>query len=244
MLCIIRYFWRERIGLECAYPFKPLTVNFMSIKLHYVFEPLCGWCYAASPLLAELQNRFGASWQLVFHPGLLFATPRTIDQAYRKHIINADMRIAELAGVEFGAPYLSRVRSAAQLQFHSKLPAAAVLAVRALNPALGLPMLELIQQSHYQLGEDVNDTALLTQLAETLGLAPADFAQALEKAQSNLPSLATDAQNLMQAVASNGFPTLVLEQGGEYQKLDHSSCYGKPSVLADCVEQLVTCTSY
>ncbi|MDO8344893.1 MAG: DsbA family protein [Cellvibrio sp.] len=211
----------------------------MSAKLHYIFDPLCGWCYAASPLLTALKDRFGDELELVFHPGLLFAAPREIDQPYRDHIISADLRIAALAGVEFGAAYIKRVRTAPVLRYHSELPAAAVMAINALNPARGLRMLELIQQSHYQQGEDVSDMTILSQFAQTLGVAVKDFAQALENIQHSLPSMAIEARNLMQAVGGNGFPTLVLEQDGELQKLDHSSAYGKPYLLANRVAQFV-----
>lgn len=211
----------------------------MSAKLHYIFDPLCGWCYAASPLLTALKDRFGDELELVFHPGLLFAAPRDIDQPYREHIISADLRIAALAGVEFGAAYIKRVRTAPVLRYHSELPAAAVMATNALNPAQGLRMLELIQQSHYQLGEDVSDMTILSQLAQTLGVAAKDFVQALENIQHSLPTIAIEARNLMQAVSGNGFPTLVFEQNGEFQKLDHGNTYGKPYLLANHVAQLV-----
>jgi putative protein-disulfide isomerase len=211
----------------------------VSAKLHYIFDPLCGWCYAASPLLTALQDRLGDELELIFHPGLLYAVPRTIAQHYREHIISADLRIAAIAGAEFGAAYIRRVRTAPVLRYYSELPAAAVLAAHFLNPAVGLRMLELIQQSHYQLGEDVSDRSLLDTFAQTLGLEAKAFAQALENSQHNLPGIAIEARNLMQAVGGNGFPTLVLEQDGELQKLDHSSSYGKPHVLANQVAQLV-----
>lgn len=212
----------------------------MSAKLHYLFDPLCGWCYAASPLLTALKDCFGDELELIFHPGLLFATPRAIEQSYREHIINADLRIAALAGVVFGAPYINRMRTAPVLRYHSELPAAAVLATHALEPKLGLCMLELIQQSHYQQGEDVSDRSILNQLAQTLGLVIKDFAPALENILNSLPGMAVEARDLMHFVGGDGFPTLVLERAGEYQKLDHASAYGKSYLLVNSVARQLT----
>lgn len=211
----------------------------MNAKLHYIFDPLCGWCYAASPLLTALKDRFGDELELVFHPGLLFSAPHLIEPAYREHIIDADARIAVLAGVQFGSAYIKRLRTTPVLRYHSKQPAAAVLAINGLDPKLGFRMLELIQQSHYQLGEDVSDVTTLNALAYTLGVEAKAFAQALDNIQHSLPAMAVEARNLMQAVGGNGFPTLVFERDGEYQKLDHSSAYGKPYLLANSVAQLV-----
>jgi putative protein-disulfide isomerase len=211
----------------------------MSAKLHYIFDPLCGWCYAVSPLLIAVKDRLGDQLEWVFQPGLLFPSPRIVEPAYRAHIINADALIADFAGVQFGAAYIQRVRTAPVLRYHSELPAAAVLAVNSIEPTLGLRMLKLIQQSHYQLGEDVSDIATLNTLAEILGLEESAFTQALEKTQYSLPSIAIQARKLMQTVGGNGFPTLILERDGEYQTLDHNSAYGKPQVLANTLAQLV-----
>jgi putative protein-disulfide isomerase len=211
----------------------------MNAKLHYVFDPLCGWCYAASPLLAVLNERFGDELELVFHPGLLFAEPRVIDPSYREHIISADLRIAALAGVEFGEPYVQCVRTASVLRYHSERPAAAVMAANALQPELGLRMLEAIQRSHYLQGEDVSDMVTLNKLAQTLGLDAEAFTQALSNIQQSLPGIAVEARNLMHSVGGNGFPTLVLERDGKYQKLDHSLGYGQPSAFSNDVAKLI-----
>lgn len=212
----------------------------MNAKLHYIFDPLCGWCYAASPLLTALNERFGDELELVFHPGLLFAESREIEPSYREHIISADLRIAALAGVEFGAPYIQRVRTAPVLRYYSEPPAVAVMAAHALDPKMGLRMLESIQKSHYQDGEDVSDLLTLSKLALGLGLDADNFAQAQLNVQQILPSIAAEARNLMQTVGGNGFPTLVLERNGEYQKLDHNSAYGKPYVFSNSVARLIS----
>lgn len=211
----------------------------MSAKLHYIFDPLCGWCYAASPLLATLNERFSDELELVFHPGLLFAEPRKLDRSYREHIIGADLRIAELTGVEFGSAYINRVRTAPVLGYHSEPPAVAVIAVNSLQPTLGLPMLEAIQKAHYQHGEDVCDLLTLNKLVRGLGLDIDDFAQAQINVQQIISGVAAEARNFMETMGGNGFPTLVLESRGEYQKLDHSIGYGRPYVLANTVARLI-----
>ena len=211
----------------------------MNVKLHYIFDPLCGWCYAASPLLRALSERFGSQLKLALHPGLLFAQPRDIDPAYREHIISADQRIAALAGVDFGVSYIERVRNTAVLRYHSEPPAAAVLAVMAQRPELGLPMLEAIQRSHYVHGENVSDVATLSALALNLGLEAPAFAHALPLALAALPVAVDAARRLLDEVGGSGFPTLVLERNGQYLRLDHSSAYGQPEVLVRRVAQLM-----
>lgn len=211
----------------------------MRATLHYIFDPLCGWCYGAGPLLARLSERFGDQLALALHPGLLFPQPHEIAPAYRAHIVSADQHIAVQTGVEFGAPYIERVRSVALLHYHSAPPAAAVMAAQALQPALSLRMLEAIQHSHYVRGADVGDSAILSGLAQNLGMTPDAFEQAMNRAVQSLPGLAEEAHSLLLAVRGNGFPTLVLERGGKYLRLDHGSFYGQPDALADRVAELI-----
>jgi putative protein-disulfide isomerase len=40
-------------------------------ELWFIFDPLCGWCYAAHPALHALQTELG--WAMRFLPAGLFA---------------------------------------------------------------------------------------------------------------------------------------------------------------------------
>ncbi|MDO6421257.1 DsbA family protein [Saccharophagus degradans] len=212
----------------------------MKAKMHYIFDPLCGWCYAASPLMTALNEYFSSTLEFVFHPGLLFPKPRTIASDFREHIIKNDARIAAVSGVEFGNAYVKRVRTEPILRYHSEIPAAAVLVAFEQAPNLGFSMLEGIQRIHFLQGKDVSNVDTISQLGKSLlGMNKETFSEALIKVQLRLPSIAAAANELMQAVASNGFPTLVLETEGEYRKLDHSSAYGKPSLFVSSLSGLI-----
>lgn len=131
------------------------------------------------------------------------------------------------------------MRKLSALRYHSELPAAAVMAVAALQPELSLRMLEAIQHSHYVRAADISDTATLNGLAQSLGISLDAFEQALSRAVQSLPGQAEEAHSLMHAVGGNGFPTLVLERDGKHLRLDHGSVYGQPDVLADRVAELI-----
>jgi putative protein-disulfide isomerase len=42
-----------------------------SLTFRYLFDPLCGWCYASAPALAALADRYGDRIQMM--PSGLFA---------------------------------------------------------------------------------------------------------------------------------------------------------------------------
>ena len=80
-------------------------------KIHYFYDPMCGWCYGATALISALNN-FATenNWQVVMHPGGMIAR-RPIENGFRQHILSADEHIASLTKAEFGENYRARVAS-------------------------------------------------------------------------------------------------------------------------------------
>lgn len=211
----------------------------MNSRLLYVFDPLCGWCYAAAPLLRAIAQQFGDSLPIEFHPGLLFFPPRPLAPQYRSHILEADLRIEALSGQPFGEAYQARLRQNNVVILDSSPPAAAVLAVAELVPAQTLAMLEAIQHAHYVAGRNVGDPALLRSEALTLGVSSAPFEAAYQRALAALPGRAAKARAILEASGAQGYPTFLLEVGGRRIRLDHANCYGQPAALAAHVDTLL-----
>lgn len=207
--------------------------------LHYIFDPMCGWCYAASPLMKQLKERLGNKLHIAFHPGLLFAQTQQIEPSFREHIIRADQNIATLAKVPFGDAYIERVRNTSVLEYSSVPAASAIMAIHAIQPDLTLRMLEMIQESHYVSGGDVSNKAHLAQLAIELGVKPEDFGQAFVEAAQNIAKVAENARNLMYRAGGGGFPTFAIEKDGQFEPLRHSDLYGHPEAFVERVQSLL-----
>lgn len=208
--------------------------------LHYIFDPMCGWCYAVSPLVKLLEERLGSQLNIVFHPGLLFAQAQEIEPSYREHIIRADKNIETLSKVPFGETYIERVRNTTVLQYNSVPPASAIMAVNSVQPASTLRMLEKIQTSHYVTGGDVSKKDYLMELAGELGIGREVFEGAYSVALENITDVANTARSLMQKVGGGGFPTFALEINGSYQALGHSDLYGHPEAFVERVQTLLS----
>jgi putative protein-disulfide isomerase len=204
--------------------------------LHYIQDPLCGWCYAAQPLISAAMERLGGRLALQLHGGGLFAEPRVLDDTLAQHIAQSDQRIAQYSGQPFGKPYLEGLLAEHGTVLYSMPPIAAVMAATTMEPTKAYPLLVAIQNAHYQRGLRVIEPPVLGELAEETGMDGALFALAF--AQANGHALVEHVQasrRLLESVGGNGFPTLLLEQQGEQRVFDHSRYYGQPKAFVEAL---------
>ena len=75
----------------------------MSATLHYIYDPLCGWCYGAEPILWSAAKASGVELEL--HGGALWPEPTQLPEPTRLYIRQADQRIAQMSGQRFGPDY-------------------------------------------------------------------------------------------------------------------------------------------
>ncbi|MDO7862492.1 DsbA family protein, partial [Morganella morganii] len=117
--------------------------------LHYIFDPLCGWCYGAAPLVKAAQSLPGL--KIVPHAGGMMTgnNRRQITDEWRNYVIPHDKRIAEMTGQPFGEAYFNGLLRDTTAVMDSEPPITAILAAEKLS-GRGLDMLHRIQQAHYK----------------------------------------------------------------------------------------------
>ncbi|MBD8879754.1 DsbA family protein [Rhodanobacter sp. 7MK24] len=206
--------------------------------LHYIHDPLCGWCYAAQPLVGAAIAQLGSRLALRLHGGGLFGEPRRVDAALAQHIVHSDERIAQLSGQPFGEAYKQGLLADDGTVLYSLPPIAAVLAAESLDAAKAYPMLVAIQNAHYRRGLRVVEPQVLAELAEEIGLDAAHFAQALVRADGHdLFEHIEASRRLLDEAGGRGFPSLLLEIDGRRALLPHHHYYGRPDTF---VQMLAT----
>src|SRR5512139_3377044 len=140
----------------------------MNATLHYLYDPLCGWCYGAEPLAKAAEGVVGLELEL--HAGALWLEPTQLPEHMRRYIRQADARIAQISGQPFGDAYLNHLLLDPTLVLESRPVVAAVLAAHRLDPTNTLPMLRGIQHAHYEQGQHVVQEATLLDVARNVGL--------------------------------------------------------------------------
>jgi len=180
--------------------------------LHYIFDPLCGWCYGAAPLIAAARGIPGL--HIALHAGGMMtgANRHAVTPHLRNFVMSHDRRIALMTGQPFGDAYFDGLLRDDGAILDSTAPSAAIIAAEKLA-GRGLDMLRLVQHAHYVDGRRVADAALLGELARQLQLAPQAFAESYARLESGaIEQHFTDSRGWLARSGGQGFPTIVLEQ--------------------------------
>jgi putative protein-disulfide isomerase len=205
--------------------FRMATRDAMNAVLHYIYDPLCGWCYGAEPLASAAASVEGLTLRL--HAGALWPQATKLPEGTRRYIQQADARIAEMSGQPFGQPYLTGLLLDPNLVLDSRPVIAAVLAAQSLDPAKTLPMLRGIQHAHYEQGRRVVEESTLAEIAAEIGLDAAAFAEAYRRVP--VDEHIAVSREFMNNVGAQGFPTFVLEIDGDWLAVPHGRFAAAPA---------------
>ncbi|MBZ6072270.1 DsbA family protein [Aeromonas schubertii] len=198
--------------------------------LHYVYDPLCGWCYGAAPLLKVAATLPGLRLQL--HGGGLWLEERRrpMGRALHDYVRPHDERIAALTGQSFGARYFDELLLDEQGVLDSEPPLRAILAVTALG-GHPLTLLRRIQECHYRDGLRVGQFSLLASLAAEQGIESGAFRAAFDAAP--LVEHLRDSQWWLRRIGGQGYPTLALQQGERLERIQIAGMLGHPEALLE-----------
>jgi putative protein-disulfide isomerase len=206
--------------------------------LHYLYDPLCGWCYGLSPAVSELVGV--SSFTINLLPTGLFSGDRAglMDDTFGATIWCVDQRIERMTGQRFSEDYRLRVLGDRQQLLDSGPATLALTAVSLTAPARELEVLQNIQRARYVDGNDVTSPATLAALLVALDLKEV-AARIVQPDEALLEANRTRierAEVLMRYFNAHGAPTLVAESGAKRWMLNHAAGYSNPRALIDQVE--------
>ena len=210
----------------------------MSTTVTYLFDPLCGWCYGASPAIQQLAQ--DASVSLALAPtGMFSGGGRTMDAAFADYAWSNDLRIAKLTGQRFTEAYRANVLGKLGSRFDSTTATLALCAVALTEPARELEALKVLQEARYVQGLDTADVEVVAQLLRGLGLAAA--AERLLSPDAALHDAHTTrvqaAQRLMRQHRAQGVPALVMHGVTGDRLLQGNALYGSVENLRASLAQ-------
>ncbi|MEQ9916556.1 protein-disulfide isomerase [Pectobacterium aroidearum] len=214
-------------------------------KLQYLFDPLCGWCYASAPALQYLAKTYPEKLELL--PSGLFSEEgaRAINAQWATHAWSNDQRIASLTGQRFSEAYHELLQS--NSRFDSQYLNRALTAFRDIAPAAEAGLLHELQISRYVLGLDTSRSDVVAQIsikyAMTLKL---DIPSHLISDQLTIGTTLSEMTNkriqnvkaLMGSLGVTGVPLLLVTSGGKTHAVSGHSLYGGTLAISNALEKL------
>ena len=200
-----------------------------SITVTYLFDPLCGWCYAAAPALNYLQGVEGI--EVALAPTGLFAGAgaRPMDAQFAAYAWANDQRIQQLTGQPFTQVYRDHILGAANRRFDSGPATLALTAVAQTAPDRELEALHALQHARYVEGRDNADPVVIADVLNSLGLqaAAARLREPSDALRVALLERVAAARVTMQLLGAQGVPQLaVAGQGGASQLVGGDALLG------------------
>ena len=183
----------------------------MTTNVSYLFDPLCGWCYGASPAIQRLGQEASITLELAT-TGLFSGGGRVMSSEFAEFAWSNDVRIGKLTGQTFSEAYRSRVLGQHGTRFDSSAASLALTAVAQTAPAEELKTLKVLQEARYVDGLDICTPQRVEAILRAKGLTAA--ADLLARQDANLQlrhdARVQKARQLMQAHGAQGVPAMVV----------------------------------
>jgi putative protein-disulfide isomerase len=208
-----------------------------NVTLHYVFDPLCGWCYGAAPLIKAARTVVpvrALAGGMMAGPAKQRVTPQL-----REFVMGHDKEVARRSGQPFGEGYREGLLRDGTAVFDSEPPIAAVLAAESLG-GRGLDMVARLQVAHFEEGRRIADRAVLVELAASIGLDTGAFDRRLSEVEgAPVGAHIRQARAFMALHGLRGFPSAVLETPQGTEVVNLSAFLGNPELFVRWLTDVV-----
>ena len=169
--------------------------------LIYGYDPICGWCYGAAPVVRAVAGRFPVRLAMA---GLVVGERVGPAAAMEPYVRQASQRLKSVTGRAPAEAFYAWMRSPGAIAA-SAPPAVAVDAVRRERPDAALAFAHAVTEAHYRDGMDPNDPDAYAPLL-------AEHAPGPELPDIHDPALAEAAFADGRRLGIRSFPTFLLER--------------------------------
>lgn len=216
-------------------------------QFHYLFDPLCGWCYASAPGLAAIETAYPGAVRMM--PSGLFAdhNARPVS-SMAEHAWRNDMRISDLTGQRFAEAYRDKVLLNPGGVFDSGPATRALVALGELSAALEPKFLHQVQLARYI---EARDTCLPNEVAAVavavareanFSLSLDAFALRLtedEELAARTNARVADTRKLLGRLSSSGVPQLLVSLGSHAEVIHGAPLYSGADNVLRIVSEVV-----
>jgi putative protein-disulfide isomerase len=186
-----------------------------SMKILYVYDALCGWCYGFSPVMKQLMEEHGHQIQLEVISGGLRIDDRvgTINEV-APYIKTAYRDVEKAAGVKFGEGFIKGPLASGNVRMNSLPPARALAIFRQKFPEQSLTFAARLHEGIYGEGIATEDLHHYARFAAELGYTDTNFSLLMEDPVSEQWARKDFERAAMLGV--RGYPAVLKEENGRW----------------------------
>ncbi|MCS6824930.1 MAG: DsbA family protein, partial [Cytophagaceae bacterium] len=185
------------------------------MKVIYIYDPLCGWCYGFSQVIRQLYENYKEQAEFDVWSGGMIAGDRIgpigivapyISRAYRE--------VERHTGVKFGEKFLNDILKDGKAIFSSIPPSIALSVYKHMGGKEPILFAARLQKAIYYDGVPPGDTLAYKQIAIEFGLSEREFSSLMQTPQAL--SWAETEFKQSQTLKVEGYPTVFVEYKGKY----------------------------
>lgn len=188
------------------------------MKIYYIYDALCGWCYGFSPVIEKFYKQHKEEYPFeVISGGMVLGDREGPIGNIAAYIKDAYKVVEDRTGVEFGQNFLEKLEKG-KMEISSYLPARAMAAYKMMKSEDQVTFAQAIQHAIYYGGKPPAEKDTYYELMDKLGISP-EF-----RMHFNLPAseeLAIQDFQLSQQLKVQGFPSVFVEKEGTYVMISH-----------------------
>lgn len=188
------------------------------MKIIYVYDALCGWCYGFSPVMTQFHDKYKDSLSFEVISGGMITNGRIgpIGEV-ASYISWAYKDVENATGVQFGSVFLNETLKKGTAIFTSIPPAIALSVFKDLDEKNSVQFAAELQKAIYYDGIEPENLDAYGAIATKFGLDAKTFVLKMKEPKYTI--LAESDFQKSNALGVSGFPTVFVEVDGKYHKI-------------------------
>ncbi len=188
------------------------------MKIIYVYDALCGWCYGFSPVITDFESKYSKTLKFeVISGGMITGSKIGPIGDVAPYISWAYKEVENTTGVKFGKDFLDKTLKDGEVIFTSIPTAIALSVFKELNQSNSLQFATKLQSAIYYNGIEPENFEEYGNIASKYGIDSASFVRKMREPRYS--RLAEDDFKKTSALGVTGFPTILLEIDGVHHKI-------------------------
>lgn len=189
------------------------------MRILYIMDPLCGWCYGNHNNIDKLYQEFGNKITFDIIPAGMWIgdNKRMQSEQMANFFVKHDTKIAEYTNTEFGKAYFDFVKTNNNIVLDSEIPSRAIITIKNIDATKTIAFTSEIQKARYLYGLDLNSTATYTSICDLLNI---DVNTFLHHFVSETIKVLTQKSFKEASQYASSYPTLLLEKDNQLIELE------------------------